>query len=316
MRTRELVESIVRAKSSGEEVRSAAYRTLAEKILYVPLHTVRNSESVDGGKKVRFLTLDTGGTKRVPAFSTEDLLFDWSSGDHQFLPVAGADLVMMLPHGLLIELDIGTNHNLLLSRQEMDAILETENEPFAAQPLEETRSSVSGTKFSENSVERNSTPLQPSAPQVLKPRAAATESEIEERVRRTLLSYPAVVEAYYLGADEDGFGGLLGLLVSSDVEGADWNTEQRFSLVEDVAEASRELFGYAGAIEVYDDLANESSRSWDLFKSHKLFYRKEDQNYLHFANSNEGSWSASREGSGRPLSGSTPGLRLKLQDRK
>lgn len=327
MHTRELVESIAVRRKSREAVPDETFRRLGERIFYVPLQTVRNSNEPGGGKKVRFLTLEKEGSRVVPAFSTEDLLLEWSQGNYQFLPIAGADLVIALPQQLHVELDPGTEHALLLGDADFDGILSQEELP-------DTQMLAGIPEEVADEGEHSSVPdsFRPSAPEPVQSGMKVPETaEVEQRLTDVLSRFPAVLEAYYLGSEEGVYGGLLGLLVGTSGEGKRWDTEQRFGLIEAIAELARELFGYAGAIEVYDDLDNEASRSWDLFKGQNLFYRKDQSEDLvdaettddatsESANGGAASWlnppgATSKRKSGGIVS-VVPGLRLRHNEKK
>lgn len=248
-------------RRKGVTVPSSSWHRLGERIFYVPLQTVRNVEESNGGKRVRFFHIEKNGRKFVPVFSTEELFFDWSTeGNQQFLPVAGADLLLVLPKQFSLEFDSGNKHSFLLNREELEVVLSDEimNQTF--------EDSVTLAPV-ENLAEQTTT-------------AVPSDENVEIEIVEILKKYPAVLEAYYLGAERLGessgnLGGLLGLLVADERSGTPWDTEQRFAIVEAVAELSRKVYGYAGAIEVYDDLSNEVSKSWDLFKGQKLFYQTE-----------------------------------------
>ena len=86
-----------------------------------------------------------------------------------------------------------------------------------------------------------------------------------------LLRYTEVEEAYCfvdVARDSEGGGGLLS---------PNLGASRRFSLVGEIAEVSRQHFGIAGALEVFDDLHVKSSRSWELFSSLAPFYSRENE---------------------------------------
>ena len=316
MHTRELVQSIASTRKAKQDVQADTWRKLGERIFYVPLQTVRNADDAGGAKKIRFFVEEKDSRRIVPTFSTEELLFEWSSGGFQFLPIAGADLVLALPKGLSLELDPGSDHQVTLGSIEFDLIL---SEPEAeSEPIEVSNKTIS---------EPEEVPEEDSRPpvSVTLPDPPKT-SEVENRIATIVKMYPAVAEAYFLGSEGSHYGGLLGLLISgantpeSNKPGSNktaiWDTEQRFSLVEAIAELARELYGYAGAIEVYDDLANESSRSWDLFKSQQLFYRHETEEEAAPVPASPNANTEAKPRNNRPTMSLSPGPRLRFNERK
>ena len=96
-------------------------------------------------------------------------------------------------------------------------------------------------------------------------------SKIEADLIEVLELFPAINEAYILEHASPHSELILGLLAK------DWSGDERFRVIENVALLSKQIFGYAGAIEVYDDLHDTHSSSWDLFKMIPPFYTKSDE---------------------------------------
>ena len=63
---------------------------------------------------------------------------------------------------------------------------------------------------------------------------------------------------------------MLGIILES------MHSEERFLMIEGIAEIARKHFGEAGAIEVFDDLAEKNSSSWDLFSAERPFYFRDE----------------------------------------
>ncbi|MCB0360556.1 MAG: hypothetical protein KDD44_12995, partial [Bdellovibrionales bacterium] len=103
--------------------------------------------------------------------------------------------------------------------------------------------------------------------QQLRPRS---EAEMANIMRSLVRGFPEIAEAYYLNAEHEHAEGVLGLLTYG------MSSERRFQLIADVAELSRNVFGEAGAIEVYDDLHEPQSGSWELFQMLVPFYSASD----------------------------------------
>lgn len=94
-------------------------------------------------------------------------------------------------------------------------------------------------------------------------------SKLEDDLRFVCSKYPSIGEVYVLQHSSEHSECVIGVLTDA------WNSEDRFSYIEEVAEISQDIFGYAGAIEVYDDLNDTHSASWDFFKMMPPFYTKE-----------------------------------------
>lgn len=94
-------------------------------------------------------------------------------------------------------------------------------------------------------------------------------SNLEEELRSLFPSFQRIEEAYLLEHSSPHSELVLGLLIK------DWIEDERFRIIESIAMISKQIFGYAGAIEVYDDLYDSHSNSWDLFKMISPFYVNE-----------------------------------------
>lgn len=89
-------------------------------------------------------------------------------------------------------------------------------------------------------------------------------------LRNLLVEYPDISEAYYTTSGGEHGRGILGVLAEHT------DPEKRFNLISSVADLSRSLLGYAGAIDVYDDLNDRQSGSWNLFVALTPFYIRAD----------------------------------------
>jgi hypothetical protein len=94
-------------------------------------------------------------------------------------------------------------------------------------------------------------------------------SDVEDRLLRVIAKYPSIEEAYSIQHNSSHSEWVLGILANP------WGSDERFNLVEQVAKVAKDIYGYAGAIEVYDDLYDTHSKSWDLFKMISPFYSKD-----------------------------------------
>jgi len=93
---------------------------------------------------------------------------------------------------------------------------------------------------------------------------------LEKDLSEILDSFNSVSEAYILEHNSPHSEIILGLLAKNGTG------DERFRVIESVALLSKQIFGYAGAIEVYDDLHDTHSSSWDLFKMIPPFFTKQD----------------------------------------
>ncbi|MFN8389095.1 MAG: SseB family protein [Bdellovibrionota bacterium] len=138
--------------------------------------------------------------------------------------------------------------------------------PVEAEPFED--------ELQENEPEKPKQAGKPSSDPLptYEPRTAVAAEEAlgraVEELSELLERFPSVEEAYLADTELQHPGCVLGVLTSR------LGSEERFGLIEGVANISRAVFGEAGAIEVYDDLNSQSSRSWDLFNTLAPFYSK------------------------------------------
>ncbi len=93
--------------------------------------------------------------------------------------------------------------------------------------------------------------------------------EIEARLVKLVRGFDAIQEAYSITQKTAHSEWVLGVLAEP------WGSDDRFRLIESVARISQEFYGYAGAIEVYDDLNDTHSKSWELFKMIPPFYSRD-----------------------------------------
>jgi len=96
-------------------------------------------------------------------------------------------------------------------------------------------------------------------------------ADIENQLSQILSQYNSIDEAYLLEHISPHSELIIGILAK------EWLNDQRFKVVESVAMLAKKTFGYAGAIEVYDDLSDTHANSWDLFKMIPPFFVANDQ---------------------------------------
>jgi len=213
-------------------------------------------ENVAGAeaKKVKMVTEVRGSEKIVSTFTEEDRFFQWA-GDrpYQCFSVAAGDLAITLPRGTSLALDPGSEHEQLFSPEEVQYLADpvAESEPIA----------VTG-DFQEHF-------------DIGEPEAVTQYAEeLSETEKLSMRDELKEVLTRYLSVDEGYFVDLSGQAVLG-VLGEEMPSEERFELIENVAEVSRKYFGEAGAIEVYDDLHSAVSNSWEMFSAQAPFFTRE-----------------------------------------
>jgi hypothetical protein len=226
---------------------------LADHIIFAPVSLFVDLADDAGTKKAKVVTLVEEGRRLIPAFTSEDLFFDWAQNDYQCLPMRTADFALTLPPntglllnpGLPIECEFSSADLEPLLGEDLelyDELLEEEETLHAEDPFEET---------------------------LAEPFQVAQEGEAENHLMAFLKGYPEVLEAYFVETRNDQSEMVLGLLTQ------DLSVERRFVMIAEVGEISRRLYGYAGAIETYTDLHVPHSSSWELFRLVSPFFVRE-----------------------------------------
>jgi len=93
--------------------------------------------------------------------------------------------------------------------------------------------------------------------------------KLEEVLRADLSSFEEVLEAFFMPHVSSYSDAILGLLRE------EMDDERRYDLSESVAKTSTDFYGYAGAIEIFDDLINPDSNAWTNFQSETPFYKRD-----------------------------------------
>lgn len=94
--------------------------------------------------------------------------------------------------------------------------------------------------------------------------------KLEYVLRSVLYSYHEVVEAFLLPCVSSYSDAILGIIRES------LNDERRYELSEAIAGVSTEFYGYAGAIEIFDDLQDPNSSTWGKFQTEAPFYNRDN----------------------------------------
>jgi hypothetical protein len=114
----------------------------------------------------------------------------------------------------------------------------------------------------ENTDKKNSGKESSGSDQIIMP-------DVENRLLKVIDTFSSIEEAYSIHHTSSHSELVLGVLANP------WGSDERFNFVEQVAKVAKDMYGYAGAIEVYDDLYDTHSKSWDLFKMISPFYSKD-----------------------------------------
>ena len=96
--------------------------------------------------------------------------------------------------------------------------------------------------------------------------------QLRKTLRSVFEANYQVEEAYLLSDTLEENAQLEELSVAVGIYAPDSDADKRFRLVNEIALISKRFFGYAGAIEIFDDLDVSSSRSWELFQMAEPFY--------------------------------------------
>lgn len=232
--------------TKGSEVRMRSLVSLlGNQLLFTPANESFDVPDSEGKRTVRVVSIEIMGRKVVPTFS-ERALFDlWNSEDgesHECLEVSGGDLALAMPDDAGLLLNPGHKHEVFFEPQD---VRELAVSPDDAESL----------------------------PDGVEDRVDPERAECLQRLflDLTLLlqNTKEVAEAYYLDTEASEIEGSLGLFTDALEE------DVRFSLMQQLGKLSKEHFGAAGALDIYTDLSQRSSYSWELFSPLTPFYVRE-----------------------------------------
>jgi hypothetical protein len=287
-------------RRGSEAERRQFLRELANRLVFVPLVRIVSERDTQGTRKIQIVSEIRDGHKHVSAFTAEERFEHWVGElDYQCFSLAAGDLALTLPAGSTLCIDAGSDHALELDSDEVQflafpepeegaavetaaepdsdedafAVAETAaatDEPVMAEPLPEEREQVAPY---DDSFAPAAFPEQADSRPESSPERNLTMSldQATSELSSLLEKYPGVEEAYLASTKLAHPGCVLGVLSER------LGSEERFGLIEGVANISRSVFGEAGAIEVYDDLNSQTSRSWDLFNTLAPFYSRQHQ---------------------------------------
>lgn len=94
--------------------------------------------------------------------------------------------------------------------------------------------------------------------------------KLEYVLKTELVKYREVVEAFFIPFVSSYSDAILGILRE------EIDDERRYDLSEAIARISNEFYGYAGAIEIFDDLQDPNSSAWGKFQTEAPFYNREN----------------------------------------
>lgn len=288
------LSSLIKNLSSGNtKERKSALLKLSEQIVFVPATSFEKKVNGEETKKIKIVHSNIDDKNVIPVFIQEDIFFDYiSKHNYQCFSLPLGDLGLTAPADYWIVIDPELETEIFLSPEDISILsgttpfetkqsIETPSEKVEEFPIyaEEYEDQVNDE--SEQATEMYN---ESSSAYKLNPyNISADAEEIKQSLKEALEKYNQIVEAYYIHNDSGTTA--LGL-VSENL-----TLENRFNLIEEVANISREFFGEAGLIEVFDDLASYSSSSWELFKTITPFYEKQKVNKSSVPLSSQMEWS-------------------------
>lgn len=218
----------------AESSRPQFLSALAGHILVVPVMKAASNEQIEKSLEVvKVPTFTARERNLMPAFTDVALFEQWSQGRYDSVTLMGIDISLVMPPATWLVINPGSETSTQISPEELSTL-------DAA-----SRDDATSVGDGERDGVRN-----------------LAESDL----RSCFARYPEIEEAYLEPSPSGSGEAVVGLMCS------DLKPDRRFMLMAEIAEISRNAFGLAGAIEVFDDLHAEGSRSWDLFKGHSPFY--------------------------------------------
>ncbi|MBP9839280.1 MAG: hypothetical protein KBC84_11300 [Proteobacteria bacterium] len=313
-----ITEQIISAKGAS---RFELLQKFGNHIVYIPIIKFENVGDVEGTKKIKIAQEESNGQKIVNIYTSEESFFnDDDNVKYQCLNLPAGDLALTLPRNaklvidksstIIAELegeDIGVLSGLNLNpswlkespteeivdesnyNEEISEQVEHRNLDFMNQLIDENKivASNSDTYFVPKSLDmENKINIFDTKQEELVDFSTNVEvetSEIKSILENLFLQFPEIEEAYIIDHKNQSIA--LGILSE------EMSLESRFNLVEEIANISREFFGEAGSIEVYDDLSASTSTSWELFRSYTPFYEKKSDDKFNIPLSSRIEWS-------------------------
>jgi hypothetical protein len=210
-------------------------------------------------EKFRILSFNKQKRKIIPTFTSEKLLKEWGNDKFGALAVQGIDLAECLPANVWLHLNPGSQQIVLLSPLDIQKIKSVTPRKLTSNDYLE---SALGVFESNEREERESS-------NALK--AFINKKMLLSELKNSLSKHPLIQRAYFVDSSSaEGEGGVLGIFVNA------LSQDERYELTKAVASISKTYFGYAGAIEVYDNLVDSKSSSREMFDSFVPFYFSEE----------------------------------------
>ena len=264
----------VRSGTGGST--SRLLQVLCDEIVFTPVITVKSLDDEQGTNKVSVASFKRKGRTVVPIFTSEERFLEWSSSKYQCFSVAAADLALTLPHDAWVMVNPGHLFSCQLSPSDVKRM--SQIDPSTVQTQTSFPAVDEGLESLEEASETDTLAVSRDElfaklnDQALHGSNSPAEifEEVTADLRQILLNYEEVQEAYFQEVDSDHTYAVVGLLTRLVT------AERRFLLIDAIAEVSRKFYNMAGAIEVYDDLDNTTSASWDLFKAIAPFYTRDE----------------------------------------
>lgn len=258
-----IIELSKSVNAGNDRSRRLLLRELASSLVIIPVVQTQSLKDKSGTQKIRIEEIYRNDQRFIPMFATEELYLNWTTGEHQMLSLVAGDVALTLPPGTGIILNAGSESQIVLSAAEAKYLSEIE---LTAE--EELPASNGHTKPSPEDI---IVPQPVPQPNPVQNRIDENRwiPGVEHQLREILADFPAVSEAYLVYTDHPERAAVLGLLTDDRL-----NSDSRFGIVEQIAMAAKKHFGAAGAIEVYDDLYQRNTRSWELFRSIKPLYSR------------------------------------------
>ena len=244
-----------------------------------------NYKDENGIVKVTFPTVVKEGHKLIPIYLSRSnsatysgTLTNLKTQLHDPIELKGETLFQVLPieYGIIIE--PSSSLEVLFDKDKLHNFIEANIRTYATNKTQhnDVNSAIENQSAAEESP--SFTVLNGGKESKQELQKAETELELKQKfsiskiqldLKLILTEYPSIIEGYILEHSSPHSELILGLLAK------EWLGDERFRVIESVAVLAKQVFGYAGAIEVYDDLNDTHSSSWDLFKSLPPFYTTE-----------------------------------------
>ncbi len=198
--------------------------------------------------RVKFKTFQNGQRSILPIFTSKGFLQDWGGEKQESISIHGSDLFMLVNRGIFIlinpESDLETAFLPLDLEDLKDRSLSFENAVKVYHRLIYSQRIRTGKNSLRQSLVNVVSKVKPLNEVYFSLERRSTESE-------------GYVAEAHLGCVAEAL--------------TPW---EKYELVAEIAALSKDLFGFAGTIEFYDDLSDPDSPNWANFKSSDLLFRR------------------------------------------